>query len=260
MYILTRKWLYTLFIACSALGAYYVGYAALSVPRGGSLTGYILGFTGAGLLVFLMLLTARKKQYERAFGRLDVWMRAHTLIGILTALVVGMHAGFRVGGVLSGGLAIVFILTILSGIIGLFLYERFPGRIARMGGTTFRQTDIMDQMTALEKEIETAQSGHTDMFRVAAQRLFDTRRLPLSLNPVRLFSWKRRQNKPSSTPIPEEERQNFKEVEQLITRHQALVCQILYQRALSGWLRVHIPLSTALITLLIVHIIFQLYY
>ncbi|MBM3265754.1 MAG: hypothetical protein FJY97_20365 [candidate division Zixibacteria bacterium] len=212
MYLLPRNGLYWVTGICLALGVYYAGYTVLSIPRGGSLTGYVTGYLATALIVVLMLLPVRKRQYHRSIGRLDGWMRSHVALGIVTAVLVGIHAGFAVVGTISVALTVVFVLTFVSGIAGMVLYEKIPGVVARMGNDTFRQDVLIDQRAHLEKEIASSPDNRSDEFRI------------------------------------------------LTDRYERLKRQLAYQRLLRQWLWTHIPLSAALMTFLLVHIISELYY
>lgn len=263
LHIVTRRWWFSMVITCVMLSAFYAAYALRSIPRGGSLTGYILGFIGTGLLIVLMLLPVRKRQFQRPVGSLDIWMRLHVILGVITALVVFMHAGFKVVGTLNIALTVVFVLTLISGMLGTFLYEWYPPIIARMGNEVFRQNVLQDQLAMLEEELENIQTDQPDQLKQSIKKHFEQRQVPVTLHPVKLWRW--RKTKPDTleqdaAAHSAEEQTVLQTARSLVDRHQNLGRQLLYQYWLRQWLWSHIPLSAALMTLLLVHIVTELYY
>ena len=164
LHIVTRRWWFSMIITCVMLSTFYVMYAIRSIPRGGSLTGYVLGFIATGLIVTLMLLPIRKRQYQRPVGSLDVWMRLHVILGVITAFIVAMHAGFKVVGTINIALTVVFVLTLLSGMLGTFLYEWYPIKFKYLiqAGVISRQPpkDIMPHPSPKTIYAGAAQSGN----------------------------------------------------------------------------------------------------
>jgi len=265
MYIVNRRWLYTTLIVCAISIVFYVIYAIRDIPRGGSFTGYVLGILGTVLLLLLMLLPVRKRQYQRPVGSLDVWMRSHVCLGIITVVIVGMHTGFQVIGTVSIGLSVVFILTLVSGIIGTVLYETLPNTIARMGNNTFRQQSLLENLSEMEQELEEMLTGQSDQFRDVVTQAWTRNRYPSSLNPLHLVPWwirrfRMRKEIQDTGHLTELEQAIYPAVEVLIIRYEQLDRQLFYQRIIRQWLWSHIPFSAALLTLLLVHIVTKLYY
>jgi hypothetical protein len=123
-----KKWI----IACSAITVVglvsYVPYQLLSLngPRGGSWPGLIYGFVASGLMVFCLLLGARKKVPTWRIGRAETWLRGHIWLGLLSVPFVFFHSGFRFGGTLTTVLMVLTIVIILSGVFGLVLQQFLP--------------------------------------------------------------------------------------------------------------------------------------
>ena len=265
MYIVTRGWLYSTVITCVVLAAFYGLYAVYSVPRGGSITGYVLGILGTLLIIVLMLLSVRKRQYQRPMGRLDTWMRIHVFLGIITCMIVGMHAGFMVAGTISVVLTVVFVLVIVSGFVGTALYEILPHTIVRMGNDTFHQGALLGSMAETEQEIEALRMEHSDRFRDGIAREFARHHYPASINPVVLLRWlirhvRTRDGGDGIKGLTPSEQIIYQKARQSMVRYRQLGRQLFYQRVTRQWLWTHIPLSAALMILLLVHIVSSLYY
>lgn len=99
------------------------------------MAGLVMG-VGAGLIcVFEAALVVRKTRWFRTrrkllgvipLGSARTWMAAHIWLGLLAVPLVFMHAGFRMGGVLSSALAWLFAVVIVSGVVGLVLQNVLP--------------------------------------------------------------------------------------------------------------------------------------
>jgi len=265
MYIVNRRWLISTVAVSLLLVALYVLYAVYSIPRGGGFIGYTLGIIGTVLLVVLMLLPIRKRQYQRPVGSLDVWMRSHVCLGILTGIIVGMHAGFQMIGTISIALSIVFILALLSGFLGTVLYEVLPYSIARMGNNTFRQESLQQNLSEMSEQLEEIQEDASVPFQTVVVQSLAARCYPRSINPIHLATWwvrrrKARKGIPDTSQLDAIEQTSYLAPDVLITRYEQLDRQMFYQRVIGHWLWSHIPLSAALVTLLLVHIVTELYY
>jgi len=108
-------------------GAYAL-YARLAVngPRGGSWPGLAFGIAGTGLMVFAMLLVARKKARARRWGRAETWLRAHIWLGLLAYPLILFHAGMQLGGPLTTALMVIFTLVVATGAWGLGIQNFLP--------------------------------------------------------------------------------------------------------------------------------------
>jgi hypothetical protein len=119
-------------IGCSVVTivgvATYIPYHLLSLngPRGGSWPGLIYGFVAFGLMVFCLLLSARKKIPTWRIGRAETWLRGHIWLGLLSVPFVFFHSGFRFGGTLTTMLMALTVVIILSGIFGVVLQQHLP--------------------------------------------------------------------------------------------------------------------------------------
>lgn len=102
----------------------------LDQPRinanGGTWLGYTLGTIGALLILWLMWLGVRKRQYGNESGNLRAWVSAHIYLGSALAVVGTLHAGFQIGWNVHSLAYVLMMATIASGIWGLTLYIRLP--------------------------------------------------------------------------------------------------------------------------------------
>lgn len=121
------------------LGAASVAAYAWHQPRGGAnggtWLGYTLGTVGALLIVWLILLGARKRAYRARLGTLRGWLSAHVYLGLALALIGTLHTGFQINFRELNVHALSYVLMMLviaSGIWGVAAYLRNPLRMSEL--------------------------------------------------------------------------------------------------------------------------------
>ena len=98
----------------------YIAYDPMGPHNGGTWLGYTLGTIGAGLIVWLLLLGVRKRQYDKGAVKLQAWVSAHVYLG-LSLLVVGtLHTGFQFGWNVHTLAYALRVIVILSGAFGIY--------------------------------------------------------------------------------------------------------------------------------------------
>lgn len=87
--------------------------------------GYALGVAGGSMMILLLLYSARKRlRWLQSLGRLPKWFELHMTLGIIGPLCILFHANFRLGAT-NSNVALLFMLTVvLSGLIGRYFYSR----------------------------------------------------------------------------------------------------------------------------------------
>ena len=96
---------------------------------------YLTGWALLALVLFLTAYNARKKLAFLPLLSSQTWLRAHSWIGMLAALVFVMHLRGRVPtGAFEGVLAALFLGVTLSGIAGWWLSRVLPRRLSSAGG------------------------------------------------------------------------------------------------------------------------------
>ena len=116
-------------------------------------SGYI-GQT-AGLLTFagflFMWLFPLRKKYRRVewLGPVPRWLDIHIGVGLLLPLLGGIHASFRVGGLIGLGY-ISMLIVCASGIVGRYLYVRIP---RSRSGVEMGLSEVSAHQSALLGEI-----------------------------------------------------------------------------------------------------------
>lgn len=278
--------------------AAYVWHPAPDGANGGTWLGYTLGGIGAFLILCLLWLGVRKRRYRSGLGTVKGWTSAHVYLGLSLLVVASLHCGFQFGLNIHTLSYVLMVLVIVSGLWGLFVYDRLPSRIGqlRAGGT--RDAWIEEVFDLNEQAIKLADRVAPDVHQrivVSAEKLriggnlwqqlfgrhatgeAESLRATLESRIARL----RASAAPDSDPqaqstaifmagqlqqpqLGEQDSGSLQKLLDLLSRRNALVARInhdinLHTR-LQVWLLVHVPLSLALLAALIAHVFSVFFY
>ena len=152
-----------LVLACILL---YILHNPLGEPSGGSWLGYTLGCISAALVIWLAWFGVRKRQYALGTTRLKVWLSAHIYFGLALVVIATLHSGFQIGWNIHSAAYVLMLLTVLSGIFGVYIYARYPTLMTKnraglsleemMGQISELDQDILQEGQQLPEEINTA--------------------------------------------------------------------------------------------------------
>lgn len=265
-------------------------------PGGSSLPGFTFGVLGGLICIFEVLLWPRKQLRAWPLGSAQAWLRAHIWLGVLSVPLLVFHSGLRLGGTLSSALMVLFLAVIVSGLLGLALQQWLPQRLLNDVPAETIYTEIESVMTQVAEDAEalvdatcgpaadgpgkpvprTARRGEEilqvavprdpvaeshllrDFFhqQVSAFLLVGSRSgsdLRLPSRAARMFRDLRTRVPPTTHPVVEA-------LERCCEQRRQLEQQLRLHYVLHGWLWLHVPLSIALIMLMLVHVVFALKY
>jgi hypothetical protein len=243
------------------------------------------GVVGTALMAFAGLLSARKKTIRRQWGRLAWWLKGHIWLGLLSVPLIVFHAAFRWGGPLEQLLWAVLAIVIVSGVVGLAFQNIFPRLMTaqlpseaiadQLGEVCNRlqQTTDAEVLACCGEAAVTSAAGEPPpsqspagvdpqlelaRFYVGAVRpyLADSGgdgALGNSREAQLLFERARER-------LPYEAGPMLDVLERRCDERRRLQLQARLHGLLHGWLRVHLPLSGALLVLVILHVLTALYY
>lgn len=112
----------------AAAVSYHGYYARRSIvpTSGGSVLGLTYGIAGTVLILFAMLLMAKKTWRTVRVGSAYAWLQGHVWFGLVSYPILLYHAGGRFGGSLTWWLMVLFTVVWISGIVGLLLQNVVP--------------------------------------------------------------------------------------------------------------------------------------
>ncbi|MFT5888745.1 MAG: hypothetical protein ACI9BO_001568 [Zhongshania sp.] len=120
-------------------------------PNGGSWQGYVLGSLGLLLIIWLSALGIRKRRYASKSANLQAWVSAHVYLGLSLIGVATLHCAFQFGLNVHTLAYALMCAVILSGMIGLYAYLRYPRLLVEnRANQAFEQR--LESLTEIDKE------------------------------------------------------------------------------------------------------------
>lgn len=292
-----RGWLIGSVAATALAAAAYQWQAATdpSGPRGDSWIGLALGILAALMILFAGFLGARKKLLLLRIGSVTWWMRGHLWLGALALPFALLHGAFAFGGTLTTILMILLIVVVVSGIVGAVFQHALPGVMTAQVDAehTYEQHERMrwnlrreayETVAAVCGPLEAASaeraalegfSGHAPRepknpsHMVGAEslsRLYTQRIVPFMRNERADRSALDSATSASiafesvRTALDPLAHSSLDDLAAICDEARQLRRQGRLHRWLHGWLLLHVPLSMALMVLVIVHALMALYY
>ncbi len=263
------RWRIIALLLTLALAASFVWYRSTQpFTHGGTSVGLIYGFLSLFMMLFLIYFGVRKRAYRSRFGTLQEWLHAHIWLGLFSFFVIVAHTGFRFQDKIAVALFIVISLVISTGILGALLYKTIPRELTEIQSNLTGQ-EISDQLNQLSKAMARLSSGKSSPF----QRIYYS--LQLEAMPGFLAGWKlvfssaRRSERTGDWTglVGMVEKDEQEELRQLLVAsrqqkelHLRLVYQQRYRNILDFWLYLHLPLSVAMLVLIVAHVWGVFYY
>lgn len=265
-----RRWRWTgLALAGSTLALFLLQTRAEPFRHGGSSWGLGWGIAALALLLLLLAFGLRKRAYRSRLGTLEGWLQGHVVLGLWSVVVVLLHAGERFEDRLALGTFLVLVVVVVSGIVGVLLYILLPRRLTEVGSNR-TASEISEQLNQITQS----------MARLAVDRSPQFQRLAASLvagsKPGWLSGWRLLARGPKARArvqpawrrmlgeVPAAERDELRQLLVLSRQHEELLGSLLaeqyYRNWLDAWLYVHLPLSIALLVLVVAHVGVALYY
>ena len=144
----------TLVFVCTL---FYIFHNPLGEPNGGTWLGYTLGSIATALIIWLAWYGVRKRQYALSATKLKVWLSAHIYIGLSLIVIATLHTGFQIGWNIHSLAYVLMLLTITSGIFGVYIYAQYP-KIMTKNRAGLSIEEMMGQISELDQEL--LQEGH----------------------------------------------------------------------------------------------------
>jgi hypothetical protein len=236
------------------------------VVRWRPVTAYVSGWLLFALMIALTVFNARKKLPFLPLMSSEAWLQFHIYAGLFSAAVFFVHIGWHMPhGWFQGTLAALYVLVMLSGIVGLVWSRTLPKRLTTRGGEVLYER-ISAVRRALQEQAEAlalppvAEARSVILAEFYAENLagfFDgahnfwrhllESRAPLNELLARTDNLSRYLN--------DSERSTMEKIATLARQKDGLDYQYALQVTLKGWLFVHIPLTYSLLLVSIVHVV-----
>ncbi|MBV1876906.1 MAG: hypothetical protein KUG79_04615 [Pseudomonadales bacterium] len=118
-------------------------------PNGGTWYGYTLGTIGALMILWLLYLGKRKRNFANGWGTTKGWVSAHIYFGTALLIIGTLHTGFQFGWNIHTLAYVLMCLVIFSGFFGLYAYIVYPGSRNRL-----KSSQTLDDIFAQLEELD----------------------------------------------------------------------------------------------------------
>lgn len=161
-----RRWRFLKAAAalCVAVIALYAWHDPLDGPDGGTWLGYGLGTLGAVMIVALAWLGVRKRRYGGR-GTVKGWVSAHVYFGLALLVVATLHTGFQFGLNVHTLAYALMVLVIASGVYGVVAYMRYPRVITENRAEATRQAWLEEVLDLNDRAITLGDKVGPDVHR-----------------------------------------------------------------------------------------------
>ncbi len=233
----------------------------LAPLSGGRGSGLAFGLAAAACMLIAIALTLRKRLSTWPLGRTRHWLAAHVWLSALTLPLVLFHGDFRLGGGVTSALMGLFLLSWLSGVVGVALQHWLPRVMTEQTPreTIYEQIDHVAAVLRAEAKtlIEKACGPHPA---AAPLRDFYVAHVEpwLAAPRPRAALWDARSTAPLQKAhlkrlLPTELHEPVEDLFDLVDERHQLERQRRLHHWLHGWLLFHVPVSWATVAVTIWH-------
>ena len=265
--IIRKKWPVIFVLSLILAFVSYAFYAYNYETDAGTLPGMAYGITGLAMLSFLMLYKIRKHTYRFRVGSTQQWLKAHMYISVLCIIVVSMHTGFKIQGAFSGILFASFILVAANGVFGAMLYNTIPLAISKYGKNIVLKEEIEGNLTNFLIEADRSVADTSDEFKAIyikkIRQIFEitkTRWEYLLTEERALINSTKNIYETLKKEVPTGEVYDLNIIISILVEKEKISFMWAKLRMMRIWLNWHLPLSTAMLTALVIHLTTIIYY
>ena len=266
-------------VAIALVGASIVAYLLQEphqTPNGGTWLGYTLGTMGALLILWLIYLGRRKRNFAAGWGTVRGWVSAHVYLGTSLLVVATLHTGFQFGINVHTLAYVLMCVVIVSGLYGVWAYRTYPEarnelkRSQTLDDIFLQLEDIDGQLkrdvSALAADIRGVVSSAIDRTEIgggmyaqlagvdSSKVMIDGNVYP-NTDQVRVVAWlveRLSLAEGSETGKLSAVVRSYGARQKLL---QVIRTDIRFQALQEAWLYLHVPLSIALLAALLTHIV-----
>ncbi|HXI03267.1 MAG TPA: hypothetical protein VNI57_08825, partial [Candidatus Saccharimonadales bacterium] len=225
------------------------------------------GILAAILLTLCYSLGLRKRFKQRALGATIGWLQFHIYGGTLFLVLLLMHTGFRLPtGLFSWIIFLLSLVVAVSGFVGTLLQKWIPYSLAHGTQVEAIYERIPELVGKLRDEADALARGTSKQF----LDFFRAEAVPALAGPQPSMSFlldvtggihQRLAVFEHVTPfLTAEEKERLEDLRQILLEKNGLDAQMSLQRILRGWTWFHVPASSILFVMMLIHIGVALYY
>lgn len=229
--------------------------------------GVVYGILGLAAMLFLSAYSIRKRIYSHRLGPLRSWLQAHIYMGIITVLFITLHTGLRISGTFSGLLFLLFLCVVISGTVGALIYNAVSLSLSKYGRNIPSADEASARFEKYLKDADGVASRCSDEFK----KIYNAKIRPLFRVEGTKWSYLFREE----SRIMKDARDAFEEFKDLmpagVDSDLDILCSIklakerlTYRWAKLGvlrvWLNLHVPLTAAMLSAAVIHILSIRYY
>lgn len=223
------------------------------------------GWVFLAVMLFLALFNVRKKFPVPPLGSGRFWLQVHIYGGAFTIVPYFLHAGFEIPtGPVELALAVLYFGVFVSGLVGIAISRIFPRRL-----TTRGEEVVFERLPQHRRKIQAAADklvadSITETQSTTISRFYTERLRDFFNGPRYLFRHLFEIAPPLNRMLAEiedqyrylndEEKAILERIADYVKQKDRLDYQYALQLALKTWLFVHIPLTSGLFMLVIVHV------
>lgn len=264
-WVQSPRWAWAFAAGVTACLAVYGLNRALAGPDPGGAWGLAYGVAAVLLLLGALLLGVRRRTMDLAqrlpLGRTQDWVQLHVYGGTLFLLLVLMHSGFAwPRGTLTRWLLALSLWITASGLLGVALRKWIPPLLAS-GLTLEVLYERIPELTAevrgkAEEVVATCSTPLKDFYRrrIARSLARPQMRWTYLFAPSGGIAHRLRDFEFLRQRLPPEERHRCDELATLYRTKLELDAHYSLQRPLRLWLYGHVPVSLALLVLVVAHV------
>ncbi|MBT3923278.1 MAG: hypothetical protein HOI80_00740 [Alphaproteobacteria bacterium] len=254
----------------------YVGLASLlflvtwqwtiQIDRSLGVSAFASGWVLFGVLAFLSLFSIRKRLPFMPLAPSAIWFMLHTIGGFLALFLFWLHTdALGSKGFYGQVLTVLFYITSISGVIGLFMEKVIPRQLT-CSGVEIIYERIPAEIAGIREEVESLILKCTEEIGTStlAEHYLET--LSWYFQKPRFFlnnvfgghlsqHWVRQQCMILERFLSEKEREYLDKVYMLAEKKRKIDFHYALQSLLKTWLLVHIPMAAAVTAMVIWHLI-----
>lgn len=234
--------------------------------RGGTRLGLALGAGAAVCLLAASSLGLRKRMRNVGLGGLEAWTQFHMMFGAVGFVAAAAHAGFRVTGIFTTLLLLTFALEVATGVLGQIIYSTVPKMLTRLErhGQSRLVEDLLDEQQALHQSVE-------ELVATVAPETWSVWQSKVAISVGKASDRMRKTYDPGDRPaairaslaldqaqpdsISLGDRGSIERIAESQSKLLDVAAQLQLHRRLKTWLIGHVAIASALVIMLVTHII-----